>query len=180
MFAFSESNDSLLKQDVLFLGDIKGKNTRLVYNIMHCAEQYNLEGLLLLIDFEKAFDSISWVFIYKVLSYFGFGKSIISWVKVFFNDAKLAVNQGGNLSTFFNIGRGCRQGDSLSPYLFILCAEILAIKIRNNKNIKCIKIGDTEYKMSQYADDTSAFLDESQHSLNEILSELSNYAKYSH
>ena len=128
-------------------GRYLGENTRLVYDIMHCAEQYNLKGLLLLIDFEKAFDSISWSFINKVLSYFGFGKSIISWVNLFFKDAKLAVNQGGNLSPFFNIGRGCRQGDSLSPYLFILCTEILAIKIRNNKNIKGIKIYNIEYKL---------------------------------
>ena len=160
-------------------GRYLGENTRLVYDIMHCAEQYNLKGLLLLIDFEKAFDSISWGFINKVLKFFGFGKSVISWVNLFFKDAKLAVNQGGNLSPFFNIGRGCRQGDSLSPYLFILCAEILAIKIRNNKNIKGIKIDNIEYKLSQYADDTSAFLDGSQQSLNETLSELSHYAEYS-
>ena len=67
----------------------------------------------------------------------------------------------------------------MSPYLFILCAEIFAIKIRNNKNIKGIKIDNTEYKISQYADDTSAFLDGSEQSLNETLTELSNYAKYS-
>ena len=165
-------------QTGIIAGRYSGENTRLVYDVMHCAEKYNLKGLLLLIDFEKAFDSISWAFINKVLNYFGFGESIISWVNLFFKNAKLAVNQGGNLSPFFNIGRGCRQGDSLSPYLFILCAEVLAIKIRNNKNIKGIKIGNTEYKISQYADDTSAFLDGSQQSLNETLSELTKYAEY--
>ena len=65
-------------------GRYLGENSRLVYDIMHCAEQYNLKGLLLLIDFEKAFDSISWSFINKVLSFFGLGKSIISWVNLFF------------------------------------------------------------------------------------------------
>ena len=96
-----------------------------------------------------------------------------------YNNASLAVNQGGNLSNFFNIGRGCRQGDPLSPYIFILCAEILAIKIRNNKNIKGIVIDDKEFKLSQYADDTSLLLDGSDKSLNASLSELARYAQYS-
>ena len=91
----------------------------------------------------------------------------------------LAVNQGGNHSSFFNIGRGCRQGDLLPPSIFILCAEDLAIKIRNNNNIKGITINDNEFKLSQYADDTSLLLDGSDTSLNAALSELSNYARYS-
>ena len=111
---------------------------------MQITEEKSLTGLLLLIDFEKAFDSISWKSINKVLKYFGFEDSIISWVNLFYKTAMLSVNQGGNLSSFFHIGRGCRQGDPLSPYIFILCSEILAIKIRNNKNIKGITIGKTE------------------------------------
>ena len=63
------------------------------------------------------------------------------------------------------LGRGCRQGDPISTYLFVICAEILAAKIRSNKNIKGIKINNTEIKLSQYADDTSAYLDGSQTSL---------------
>ena len=156
-----------------------GENTRLLYDIMQITEEKNLPGLLLLIDFEKAFDSISWKFINKVLKYFGFGDSIISWVNLFYKNAMLSVNQGGNLSSFFQIGRGCRQGDPLSPYIFILCSEILAIKIRNNKDIKGITIGKTEYKLSQYADDTSAILDGSEKSLTETLKELSYFSKYS-
>ena len=61
--------------------------------------------------------------------------------------------------------RGCRQGDSLSPYLFILCAEILAVLIRNEKIITGIKIGNHQFKISQYADDTSLLSDGSEKSL---------------
>ena len=144
-----------------------------------CTEENNLPGLLLLVDFEKAFDSVSWSFIYKVLEYFGYGKSIISWIKLFNNNAKLRINQGGNLSTFFHIGRGCRHGDPISPFIFILCAEILAIMIRKNKNIKGIIINNREHKLSQYADDTVFMLDGKEKSLKETLNVLFEFSRFS-
>ena len=55
----------------------------------------------------------------------------------------------------------------------------MAIKIRNNKNIKGIIINNNEFKLSQYADDTSLILDGSDTSLNAALSELADYARYS-
>ena len=55
-------------------------------------------------------------------------------------------------------GHGCRQEDPIITYLFVLCADILAAKIRSNKNIKGITINNTEIKLSQYADDTSVYL----------------------
>ena len=67
----------------------------------------------------------------------------------------------------------------ISTYLFVLCAEILAAKIRSNKYIKGIKINNTEIKLSQYADDTSAYLDGSQTSLEETLNELDIFANIS-
>ncbi len=68
----------------------------------------------------------------------------------------MAVNNGFS-SCPFNIERGVRQGCPLSPFLFILCAEILAINIRENNNISGIKMGDVEFKLSQLADDTTCF-----------------------
>ena len=91
---------------------------------------------------------------------------------------QVAINQGGNLSSFFYTERGCKQGDPMSQYLFILCAEILAIKI-NSKKIKGIKINNKEFILTQYADDTSVILDRSEKSQNETLSKLENYVKFS-
>ena len=62
-------------------GFIKGRfisdSTRLVYDIMHATEVKNIPGLLLLIDFEKAFDSLSWKFLYKVLNFFDYNNNLI-------------------------------------------------------------------------------------------------------
>ena len=152
---------------------------RLICDLMNYTEQNNIPGLLLLIDFEKAFDSVGWSFIQKVLKFVDFGPTIRRWIETFYNSITASVIQCGHMSEFFNIGRGCRQSDPLSPYIIILCAEFLAVKIRQNRNIKGIRINDTEYKISQYADDTSMFLDGSSESLNNILSELEDFANIS-
>ena len=156
-----------------------GENIRLIYDIMQYTEENNIPGLLLSVDFENTFDSVSWSFIYKVMEFFGFGKSIISWIKTFNNNVKLSVNQCGNLSSSFSIGRGCRQGDPVSTFLFILCAEILGIMIRNNMNISGIIINDKEHKLSQYADDTLFLLDGTSKSLNATLNVLYEYSQFS-
>ena len=164
-------------------GFIKGRsiveNIRVIYDTMKFTEDHHIPGLLLLIDFEKAFDSLSWDFLYKALEHLNFGESIRKWVKVFYNNITSAVILSGHLSSFFNIERGCRQGDPLSPYLFVICAEFLATKIRKNENIKGININNVELKISQYADDTSAILDGTETSLNQTLEELLKFSKIS-
>lgn len=157
-------------------GRFIGENTRMVYDLMQYADENNVPGLLLLIDFEKAFDSLSWSFMTKVLQMFNFGPSFINWVKVFHKNSKSAVSQSGHLSSFFQLGRGCRQGDPISLYLFVLCAEILAIKIRANQKIKGIMLGKKHLKIFQYADDTGMVLDGSNDSLHATLYELDNFA----
>ena len=59
---------------------------------------------------------------------------------------------------YFDIKRGVRQGDPLSPYLFVLAIEILTMSIRNDDNIRGIKLGHKEIKQVLYADDITLFL----------------------
>lgn len=96
-----------------------------------------------------------------------------------FSNAKLCAIQQGIFSEFFDIGRGCRQGDPISPYLFVLCAEIMGIMIRNNPDIKGIFIKRNEYRLLQYADDTVVLLDGTKSSLTCALSLVDQFSKYS-
>ena len=131
-----------------------GDNIRLIYDLMDYLATKQLPGLLLCLDFEKAFDSLDWCFMLKVLKAYGFGNSVCRWIETFYYDIKSRVIVNGQATQWFNVRRGCRQGDPISPYLFVLSVEILAIMIREDKEIKGIHIADVEHKISQFADDT--------------------------
>ena len=112
-----------------------------MYDIMSYTKKFNIPGLLMLIDFQKAFDSVSWQFLYKVLEIFGLDEQFTSWVKLFNNDIVAYVIQCGILSKPISMQRGCRQGDPITPYLFILVAEILILLIEYNPDIIGINVG---------------------------------------
>ena len=146
-------------------GRFIGENIRLIDSVIGFAKERNIPGLLLFLDFEKAFDTIEWPFIRKTLRYFGFGDGVINWMNIFYGNVESCVLNNGWASNFFEIQRGVRQGCPLAPYLFVLSVEVLAKAIRENKNIKCILVNQNEIKISQYADDTTLILDGSKSSL---------------
>ena len=101
-------------------------------------------AVLLLVDFSKAFDSISHDFIYNALKTFNYGPNFIAGIKLLLSNRKSAVNVGGHLTKNFPLERGVPQGDPISAYLFILAIELLNIAILSNKNIGKVHLtGDT-------------------------------------
>ena len=169
--------NSLIHEDQkgFISGRFISENIRLIYDVLFETKNQELPGLILSIDFEKAFDTVSWEFIERVLQYFNFGPSHISWIKPFQTGSESCIIQNGFMSDFLNLKRGCRQGDPVSPYIFILCAEILGKMLRINENVKGININRKELLLSQYADDTQIFLDGSEQSLREALSILDRF-----
>ena len=135
-----------------------GETIRSIYDIMEFTAEENIPGLLVFIDFKKAFDSVEWNFLYRCLEIFNFGPDFIHWVKTYYKNIQSCIINNGMASNLFSLERGVRQGDPLSPYLFIVAVETLAIAIRQNPDIKGISIGKEETKLLQYADDTTAVL----------------------
>ena len=160
-------------------GRFIGENIRLIDSVINYTSVKKMLGLLLFLDFEKAFDTLEWSFIQKTLISFGFGPSIVQWFKTFYNNTESCILNNGWASNFFLVHRGVRQGYPLSPYLFILSAEILAKAIRKCVDIRGLLVKDTEIKLSQYADDTTLILDGSEKSLSEALKILQSFEKVS-
>ena len=127
-------------------------------DIIQVTELEDIPGMAIFIDFKKAFDTVDWNFLHKTLQVFNFGPSIQKWIKTFYTDCSSCFTNNGYASEFFKPERGVRQGCPLSGILFVLCAEILATAIRNDKSIQGINIHNKEFKLSQYADDTTAFV----------------------
>ena len=149
-------------------GRFIGCNIRLIEDILIRTTKLNIAGILLTIDFEKAFDSLRWSFIRKALKHFNFGEKFISYVNALYNQISTTVINNGFISSWFSPKRGVRQGCPFSPYLFILSVEILAISIRQNKDISGLVFDGTETKISQLADDTTCVVRDEK-SLKELL-----------
>ena len=118
----------------------------------------NIPGLMIFIDFHKAFDSLEWSFLFSCLEAFCFGPEFIWWVRILKHNIESCVINNGLATDFFFSGKGVRQVDPLSPYLFVVAVETLALAIRQNPQIIGIKIGGEETKLLQYAHDTTAVL----------------------
>lgn len=153
-----------------------GQNIRLLSDLMDAKK---ISGIFLLVDFEKAFDSIEWSFINNTLELFNFGASIRKWFSVLYNGGETAVMNAGYMTDYFQISRGVRQGCPLSPFLFILAVELLASKIRQAQDCKGIPLPNhQEVKISQFADDTTLIMSDT-NSLKAALQTVDNFGTVS-
>ena len=111
------------------------------------------------IDFEKAYDSVSWEFLYYILGRMGFSTRWLKWIKYCVESSSISILVNGSPSMEFGLKRGLRQGDPLAPFLFLVVAEGLGGLMRQavrNSLFKGFKfgLGGVEVSHVQYADDT--------------------------
>ena len=159
-------------------GRFIGEGAKILEGIIQYLEQSGEGGYLLAIDFEKAFDSVEWEFLWHTLEAFGFPQKFIEMLKMLYRNVEACVMNDGATSKYFPITRGVKQGDPPSGLLFILVIELLLIKFRSNKAIEGIKINRKEVKLSGYADDINNFL-KNISSVKNTLTELEKYEKVS-
>ncbi|GKA19247.1 RNA-directed DNA polymerase, eukaryota, reverse transcriptase zinc-binding domain protein, partial [Tanacetum coccineum] len=95
--------------------------------------------LVFKVDFEKAYDSLCWDFLQEVMHKMGFGSKWCKWIRGCLQSSMASVLVNGSPTNEFKIKRGLRQGDPLSPFLFIIAMEGLHMLIENAMNVSRIK-----------------------------------------
>ena len=159
-------------------GRFIGEGIKTIEGVIDYIKENKLDAYILAIDFEKAFDSLEWGFLWSTLKAFGFPDFYINCIKTVYTDIKTCVINGSTTSSFFQVTRSARQGDPLSAIIFIIALEVLLIKIRHNKDVRGLKIGEVEIKLSAYADDLTNFLADSR-SVEALFRELNDFSRYS-
>ncbi|XP_071715114.1 uncharacterized protein [Rutidosis leptorrhynchoides] len=116
-------------------------------------------GFLFKVDFEKAFDCLNWNFLIDVMKCMGFGTRWRKWIFSCLSSTSISIFVNGSPTSEFQPSRGVRQGDPLSPFLFIIASEglnILAKATLEKGLFKGVEVRNDKVLIShlQYADDT--------------------------
>nr|CAD1828059.1 unnamed protein product [Ananas comosus var. bracteatus] len=150
---------------------IKGRhildNFYTAHILIHHLHSSKHKAALLKIDFERAFDHINWDFLFQLLSTRGFGAKWIDWIKGLLLSTSSAVLLNGTPGSSFVCKRGLRQGDPLSPLLFIMCTDVLFRMIdaaTSSGHLPTVGIGEVSIHTLQFADDILIFFDGSRKS----------------
>ena len=133
------------------------ENLSLIRDLLEYVDLENLPLAILSLDQEKAFDRVDWGFLIRILSSFNFGPDFISWIRLFYNNIESAVVINGWTSSFFSPTRGVRQGCLLSPLLYVITIEVLAVCLRTSPKLRCITLPNSleELRSTGYADNTT-------------------------
>jgi len=126
------------------------------------AKRSSKSCLIFKVDYEKAYDSVSWDFLLYMLDRAGFSSIWIKWIERCLKSASISVLVNGSPTTEFFPKRGLRQGDLLAPFLFNVVAKGLNGLIRKTKEenmYKAFQVGSNKVEISilQFADDTIFF-----------------------
>ena len=134
-------------------------NIRRAIDIVAHIYQSGKKAVIVSIDFEKCFDRIEHDSIYAAMNYFNFGPHFIKLTKIFFTNFYLFTQNNGYCSELFRKERGVNQGCNYSPFCYNVCGAIMSLLIKNNPDIRGIKMGyGVTHVITQFADDTGLFL----------------------
>ncbi|WVZ69841.1 hypothetical protein U9M48_018567 [Paspalum notatum var. saurae] len=135
-----------------------------LHETLHELHRKNLNGVIFKIDFEKAYDKVRWDFLQQTMHMKGFSTTWFNWIKSFVQGGNVAINVNGQNDAYFQTKKGLRQEDPLSPIIFNIVADMLAIIINRAKVVGKVNgviphLVEDGLSILQYADDTVIFLD---------------------
>ena len=136
-------------------------NLHTLRDILDYIDRTDETGILISLEQEKPFDRVNRTFFLNLLENYGFGPDFKQWIRTLFKGANMRVIVNDFLTDRVELRRGGRQGNSLSPLLYVLCVETLACQIRNNPDIEGFLLPGAKglhYKVGQCADDTTSFV----------------------
>jgi len=135
-------------------------NTFLAQEAQEWVEESNQDLVLLLLDFEKAFDRIEWSFLFEALARLGFCPKWIRWVSSLYASALSSIKLNGVEGSTFPLDRSVRHGCPLSPYLFILATDVLGHMLDDPRfGVEGLTLpGGRKIRDQTFADDTALYL----------------------
>ncbi|CAJ2673784.1 unnamed protein product [Trifolium pratense] len=126
--------------------------------ILDLAKRRKDECLLFKVDFERAYDTVNWGFLEHMMVKMGFSDGWLKWMRACIFESSMSILVNGSPTEDFKVGRGLRQGDPLSPFLFLIVAEGLTGMMRRAVEIgrfKGFQVNDSiQFQILQFADDT--------------------------
>ena len=145
----------------LFPVDVFFSNLFQVRDVLDYIGRTEESAILLNLDQEKAFDRVNRSFLLSLLISFGFGFVFCRWISTFYEGAFMQIIVNNWLSEKVRLKRGVRQGDPLSPLLYVLCVEVLASLKRRSPAIEGFLLPGASGRQARvrlYADDTTVLL----------------------
>ena len=167
-------------QSCCIIGRDIADTTASIRDIIDLIEEDNLEGYLIKVDQQNAFDRIDHKYLFHILEKFGFGESFINWIRIFYTEIFSSVKCNGFLTKYAPLKNSIKQGCPISALLYVIAAEPLGQALLKNNKIHGIKIpfSETESKFFSHADDTSLTVS-NKNSISEVFKVLDIYSEAS-
>lgn len=135
-------------------------NVFLAMESIDWALESNQDLVILLLDFEKAYDRVNWTFLEASMEKLGFSREWISWTSALYRDAESVLLVNGKKLPKFKVERSVRQGCPLAPYLYLFISDVLAYMVNDDSyGIVGLRLPDDSLVRIQcFADDTALYL----------------------
>lgn len=171
-------------QSAFLPGRLLAENVLLATEIVHGYNWRNIDPRgMLKVDLRKAFDSVRWDFIISALRALAIPEIFINWIQQCISTPSFTISVNGRTSGYFKSTKGLRQGDPLSPYLFVLAMEVFSKLLHSRFEAGYIhyhpKTSELSVSHLMFADDVMIFFDGGCSSLHGISEALDDFASWS-